>query len=68
MFVADLFEVRSRLEAENLFLCHQLNIALWRVPIHLRLHGSGRALLAWITKLWPSVVLSEKFIRLIFAQ
>ena len=28
MFVADLFKSRSRLEAENLFLRHQLNIAL----------------------------------------
>ena len=30
MFVADLFKSRSRLEAENLFLRHQLNIALRR--------------------------------------
>jgi hypothetical protein len=28
MFVADLFKSRSRVEAENLFLRHQLNIAL----------------------------------------
>jgi hypothetical protein len=27
MFVVDLFKSRSRLEAENLFLRHQLNIA-----------------------------------------
>jgi hypothetical protein len=31
MFVADLFKSRSRLEAENLFLRHQLNIASMRV-------------------------------------
>ena len=30
MFVVDLFKSRSRLEAENLFLRHQLNIALRR--------------------------------------
>ena len=30
MFVADLFKSRCRLEAENLFLRHQLNIALRR--------------------------------------
>jgi hypothetical protein len=30
MVVADLFKSRSRLEAENLFLRHQLNIALGR--------------------------------------
>jgi hypothetical protein len=28
MFLADLFKSRSRLEAENLFLRHQLNLAL----------------------------------------
>jgi hypothetical protein len=28
MFVADLFKSRSRVEAENLFLRHQLNIVL----------------------------------------
>ena len=32
MFVADLFKSRYRLEAENLFLRHQLNIALRRAP------------------------------------
>jgi hypothetical protein len=30
MLVVDLFKSRSRLEAENLFLRHQLNIALRR--------------------------------------
>jgi len=56
MFVADLFKSRSRLEAENLFLRHQLNIALRRAPPRLRLHGSDRALLVWMTKLWPSLL------------
>jgi hypothetical protein len=45
MFVADLFKSRRRLEAENLFLRHQLNIALRRTPPRPRLHGSDRALL-----------------------
>jgi len=44
MFVADLFKSLSRLEAENLFLRHQLNIALWRAPSRLRLRGCDRAL------------------------
>ena len=56
VFVADLFKSRSRLEAENLFLRHQLNIALRRAPPRLRLHGSDRALLVWMTKLWPSLL------------
>jgi hypothetical protein len=54
MFVVDLFKSRSRLEAENLFLRHQLNIALRRAPNRFRLRGSDRALLIWMTKLWPS--------------
>ena len=55
IFVADLFKSRSQLETENLFLRHQLNIALRRAPPRLRLHGSDRALLVWMTKLWPSL-------------
>jgi hypothetical protein len=42
MVVADLFKSRCRLEAENLFLRHQLNIALRRAPPRLRLHGIDR--------------------------
>jgi transposase InsO family protein len=56
MFVADLFKSRSRLGAENLFLRHQLNIALRRAPPRLRLHGSDRALLVWLTRLWPNLL------------
>ena len=56
MFVADLFKSRCRLEAENLFLRHQLNIALRRAPPRLRLLGSDRALLIWMTRLWPSLL------------
>src|ERR1017187_2354460 len=56
MFVADLFKSRCRLEAENLFLRHQLNIALRRGPPRLSLHGSDRALLVWMTKLRPSLL------------
>ncbi len=55
MFVADLFKSRYRLEAENLFLRHQLNIALRRAPARLRLRGGDRALLVWITRIWPNL-------------
>jgi NAD(P)-dependent dehydrogenase (short-subunit alcohol dehydrogenase family) len=48
MFAADLFKSRNRLEAENLFLRHQLNIALRHLPSRLRLRGVDRALLVWI--------------------
>jgi len=56
MFAADLFKSRNRLEAENLFLRHQLNIALRRVPSRLRLRGVDRALLVWMTRLWPGLL------------
>jgi hypothetical protein len=56
MLVADLFKSRHRLEAENLLLRHQLTIALRRAPPRLRLLGSDRALLTWMTRLWPSLL------------
>jgi hypothetical protein len=56
MFVADMFKSRRRLEAENLFLRHQLNIALRRAPPRPRLYGSDRALLVWITGIWPNLL------------
>ena len=56
LFVVDLFKSRSRLRTENLFLRHQLNIALRRAPSRIRLSGSDRALLVLITKLWPNLV------------
>src|SRR5262249_11577405 len=56
MFVIDFFKSPRRIEAENLFLRHQLSIALRRVPPRLRLRGSDRALLVWMTRLWPSLL------------
>jgi hypothetical protein len=53
--VANLFKSRRRLELENLFLRHQLNIALRRAPQR-QLRGSDRALLVWMTWLWPSLL------------
>jgi hypothetical protein len=56
MFISDLFKSRRRLEAENLLLRHQLSIAFRRAPPRLRLRGSDRALLVWMTRLWPSLL------------
>ena len=55
-FIADLFKPPRRLEVENLFLRHQLNIALRGAPHRPRLRGSDRALLVWMTWLWPSLL------------
>src|SRR5262245_60975470 len=46
MFGIDFFKSPRRLEVENLFLRHQLSIALRRAPPRLRLRGSDRAALA----------------------
>ena len=54
--IANLFKSRRRLEAEILFLSHQLNIALRRRPARFPLRGSDRALLVWLTRLWPSLL------------
>src|SRR5215468_10918069 len=56
MFVIDFFKSPRRLEVENLFLRHRLSIALRRAPPRLRLRGSDRALLVWLTRLWPSLL------------
>jgi len=56
MLVADLFKSRSRLEAENLFLRHQLNVALRRAPPRVRLRNSDRVFMAWIVRLWPDLL------------
>jgi hypothetical protein len=53
--ITNLFKSRRRLEAENLFLRHQLNIALRRAPHRPRLRGSDRAVMVWLTWLWPSL-------------
>jgi len=63
MFVADFFKSRSRLEAENLFLRHQLNIALRRMPSRLQLRGSDRALMVWLVRLWPSLLGAARLVQ-----
>ena len=64
MFIVGLFKSRCRLEAENLFLRHQLSIALRPAPPRLRLRGSDRALLVWMTRLWPSLIGAAQVVQL----
>jgi hypothetical protein len=56
MFFADLFKSRRRLEAENMLLRHQLNLALRQRSPRLRLQGNDRVLLVWMIRLWPSLL------------
>src|SRR6478609_7065936 len=62
-FIADLFKPPRRLEVENLFLRHQLNIALRSAPHRPRLRGSDRALLVWMTWLWPSLLSLSRVVQ-----
>jgi transposase InsO family protein len=55
-FIADLFKSPRRLEVENLFLRHQLNVALRRAPQRARLRAGDRALMVWMTRMWPSLL------------
>src|SRR3984893_13230875 len=63
MFIVDFFKSRRRLEAENLFLRHQLSIALRHAPPRLRLRDSDRALLVWMTWLWPSLLGATQIVQ-----
>ena len=63
MFVADLVKSRLRLEAENLFLRHQLNIALRRAPLRLRLRRCDRALLVWLSRIWPGLLGAAQIVQ-----
>jgi transposase InsO family protein len=63
MLVADVFKSRMRLEAENLFLRHQLNITMRRAPPRFRLRGSDRALMVWLVRLWPGLLGAARVVQ-----
>ena len=54
--VGNVFKSPRRLEVENLFLRHQLNIALRHMPRRLQLRGYDRGLMVGMTRLWPSLL------------
>jgi transposase InsO family protein len=56
VFGANLFKPRRQLAVENLFFRRQLNIALRHAPHRPRLRGSDRALMVWLTWLWPGLI------------
>jgi transposase InsO family protein len=63
ILVADLFRSRHQLEVENLFLRHQLNIALRCAPKRLRLCACDRAALSWMTWLFPNLLGLSRVVR-----
>jgi hypothetical protein len=61
--VIDLFKSQRRLEAENLFLRHQLSIAVRRAPRRFPLRRSDRLLLVWMIRLMPSLLDLSQIVR-----
>jgi hypothetical protein len=62
-FILDLLKSRRRLQAENLFLRHQLNIALRKASPRAQLRGADRALLVWMTRVFPDLLSLAKVNR-----
>ena len=64
-FICDLlFKSRQQLEAENLFLRHQLNVALRCAAHRFQLRRSNRAVLVWMTRRMPSLLDLTWIVRL----
>ncbi|MCC6887508.1 MAG: helix-turn-helix domain-containing protein [Hyphomicrobiales bacterium] len=61
--IFDRFKSRQRLEIENLYLRHQLNIAMRVPPRRLRLRGADRAFIAWIIRRWPHLLSLSHVVR-----
>lgn len=61
--VANLFKSRRQLEAENVLLRHQLNVALRRAPACLRLNGIDKAILVWMVRLWPDLLATVQVVK-----
>ena len=61
--IFDRFKSRRRLEIENLYLRHQLNIAMRKAPQRLRLRGADRAFIVWMTRLWPGLLSLSRVVR-----
>src|SRR5271156_6125319 len=54
---------RMMLEAENLALRQQLNIAIRKLPTRLQLRNSDRLLLVWLYRLFPSILSAIRVVR-----
>ena len=61
--IFDRFKSPRRLEIENLYLRHQLNIAMRRAPRHFQLRGADRALMVWMTRRWPNLLTLSRVVR-----
>jgi len=57
------FKSRSRLEAENAVLRHQLNIAQRKRSTPIRLSNFDRTFLVWLSRIFPTVLGSVQVVR-----
>jgi transposase InsO family protein len=62
-WLASLVKSRRRLEAENLVLCHQVNILRRRASRRLQLSNADRLAFVWLYRLCPSVLDAVAIIR-----
>ncbi len=63
IWFCNLFKSERRLEAENLALRHQLNIAMRRMPGKPRLTGVDRALFVWLYRRCPDALTNMTIVR-----
>jgi hypothetical protein len=61
--ISDRFKSWRRLEIENLYLRHQLNIAMRKAPQRPRLRRADRAFMVWITRRWPHLLSLSRVVR-----
>ena len=61
--ISNCFKSPRRLEVENLYPRHQLNIAMRRAPRHFQLRGADRALMVWMTRRWPNLLTLSRVVR-----
>src|SRR5215831_3882592 len=63
IFVISLFKSCRRLEAENVWLRHQLQVALRRAPSRLHVRGVDRAIMVWMARLRPELLGSVQVVK-----
>src|SRR5215475_13834610 len=63
IFVINLFKSRRRLEAENVWLRHQLQVALRRAPARLHPRRIYRAIMVCLARLWPELLGSVQVVK-----
>ena len=61
--IARTLRSRAELHAENLALCHQVEILKQRAPKRVRLTNGDRFLFTWLFRLWPDLAAAITIVR-----